>query len=649
MWPEVSPLPQDHPLLPLLEHHQRVLLAGAPGSGKSTLAARIAATLEALGRSCHCLSTDPGSPAFGPPGAASLGYWHQGQWELQHLEALSTLDAARFRLPLTEAVRRLASASHGWPLLIDPPGVVRGTAGAELLPALADASAAQALVVLAPPGVAPPLAEECRALGLATLHLDADPQAHYPGRLTRAQHRTAIWEAYLEDGVEQSLDLATLAVLGTPPPRSAPEAWRGRQIGLLDAARNTLALGEVLALDGTRLRIRAALPTRPVRAVAIRDAQRNQDGQLTTARQHREPVEHERPPPELVASSRRLTGNGGPHPVIRLGMAIATLVNGVYGDPALHLRLRHQRRSLLFDLGDVGRLPARLAHQISDVFISHAHFDHVAGFLWLLRSRIGEFPPCRLYGPPGLAQHLAGMVRGVLWDRVGNKAPRFEVGELHGERLRRYRIAAGQANPTPLPSQPVIDGILRQEPWFRVRAVTLDHGTPVLAFAFEPCTQVNVRKERLIAHGWPPGPWLGELKHKVLTEEPDAMIALPDGSTARVDTLAEKLLLMQPGLRLVYATDLGDTPDNRRRLIDLAREAHTLICEAPFRQCQADQATNTGHLTARACGEIAAAARVERLIPFHFSRRHSNDLQALYAEIRAACPRVTIPPDAISG
>ena len=52
-----------------------------------------------------------------------------------------------------------------------------------------------------------------------------------------------------------------------------------------------------------------------------------------------------------------------------------------------YLQLRHQGRSLLFDLGDGARLPARLAHQVTDVFISHAHMDHISGFQWLLRSR----------------------------------------------------------------------------------------------------------------------------------------------------------------------------------------------------------------------------------------------------------------------
>ena len=59
--------------------------------------------------------------------------------------------------------------------------------------------------------------------------------------------------------------------------------------------------------------------------------------------------------------------------------------------------------------------------------------------------------------------------------------------------------------------------------------------------------------------------------------------------------------------------------------------------EAPFCEADAEQAARTGHLTARACGEIAAAAGVERLAPFHFSHRYQNEADRVYAEVKAAC------------
>ncbi|MGQ4878185.1 MBL fold metallo-hydrolase [Billgrantia sp. LNSP4103-1] len=635
------------PLLALLERCARVLLTGPPGSGKTTLARSVAAALAAKGQNCHCLAADPGLPGFGPPGAVCLGRWdptlgEQGDWHLVGFEALATLDGSRFRLPLVEAVRRLAERVEAGPLLIDAPGVERGIGGAELLPALAGAGRADAVVRLAPAGEPDPYPNERTLLGLESLHLPAAVAARHPSKPQRTQWRTATWNAYLAETTERELDLTRLSIIGTPPPRDAANAWRGRQVGLVDGAGRTLAIGETCALVGQRLRVLApSLEAMPY-ALVVRDAVRRPDGQLGTARPLRG-MPTTAPDKEPAFSLPPHDASDGPRPTLRLGGLRATLVNGVFGDPLLHLRLRHRKRSLMFDLGDPGRLSARLAHQISDVFISHAHFDHIGGFLWLLRSRIGDYTPCRVYGPPGLAGHIDGMMRGILWDRAEEKAPRFEVFELHGERLAHYRLMAGQPMKA-LSPRDVDDGVVHRELGFRVRAVTLDHGTPVLAFAFEGDVQVKVRKERLEAHGWEPGPWLGELKQCVLASDEEALIDLPDGSRRPVAELAGQLLISQPGQRLVYATDFGDTPGNRERLLSLARGAEVLFCEASFREDQAEQARRTGHLTARACGEIAAAANVGQLVPFHFSRRHVDDARELYAEIRAGFPRLAATP-----
>ncbi|MGD8843659.1 MAG: MBL fold metallo-hydrolase, partial [Gammaproteobacteria bacterium] len=112
---------------------------------------------------------------------------------------------------------------------------------------------------------------------------------------------------------------------------------------------------------------------------------------------------------------------------------------------------------------------------------------------------------------------------------------------------------------------------------------------------------------------------------------------------ATAGELAPEITLTEPGKKLVYATDLADTPDNRARLVRLASKAHTLFCEAPFVRADAEQARRTGHLTTRACGEIATAADVVQLIPFHFSRRYSDDIGPLYREIATVCSRLVTP------
>jgi ribonuclease BN (tRNA processing enzyme) len=218
------------------------------------------------------------------------------------------------------------------------------------------------------------------------------------------------------------------------------------------------------------------------------------------------------------------------------------------------------------------------------------------------------------------------------------------VAELHADRLQRFRTQAGRGRCEQLDSIEIANGVICDEAGFRIRAVTLDHHqVPVIAYAFEPARQLNIRKNRLLSRGLEPGPWLTELKQQLLADNANATIELPDGTRETAAALGAELVLVTPGKKLAYATDLADTPANRERLLALAQHAHTFFCEAPFLQANSEQARRTGHLTARACGEIAAAAGVARLVPFHFSRRYTRRPQAIYAEIEAVCSTLVAP------
>jgi ribonuclease Z len=620
----------------------RVLLWGAPGAGKSTLAAEIARAMEGMGRSCSCLSADPGSPAFGVPGALGLGVWGTGGWRLTALEALCSLDAARYRLPLLLAVERLMRQAPAGPWLLDPPGLVRGNAGSELLAGLVQAARIDTVLALIRPGRPPELELLLRTLPVRLLEVGASSQAHQPSKLQRARWRTRLWDAYLDGTAEYRISLERMPLPGAPAWSPETPGWVGHQVAFL-ADGETVALGEVVGQDTASLGVKAPLPPPSQLTLLVRDAARGAEGLLNTRRPSPEGRGKSMPPDLRIHPPREL--GGGFRPLVQVGEAMGTLVNGVLGDPLLHLRIRQQRRSLLFDLGEGSRLPTRIAHQVSDVFISHAHFDHICGFLWLLRSRIGLLSICRLWGPPGLAEHIRCLIGGILWDRIGGAGPCFEIAELHGERLLRWRVQAGGPGLQPLQQRRVAEAVILDEETFRVCAVTLDHGTPVLAYALETQRRLNVRKDRLRALELAGGPWLRELKRCLLAGEGDAKVQLPDGRHLPAAALQELLIETTPGQKLVYATDLADTSDNRRRLQALAAGAEILILEASFTEANRKQAQSTQHLTTRACGTIAREAGVRRLLPFHFSRRYEADTAALYRELsRYFPPSATLSP-----
>lgn len=625
----------------LLAEDRRVLLFGAMGVGKSTLVCQLAEQLSKTDRNCWCLSADPGTPLFGVPGAITLGHFEQGTWQVDDYVALCTLDAGRFRLPLVAACQQLLlKAGKGVVMLVDAPGVVRGIAGRELLEGLVTATAIDLVLVVTPTPSSPPLLDELSVLDTEVVVINTGYAAMRPGKRARDRKRTAQWDNYLAASITQTINLNQYRLVGTPPPCEVAEAWAGRQVALL-GSHQIKAMGEVQFLKGNQLTINLPVAVNDTDTLLIRDVQRGVDGFLETAIPWvSEPLGY-LPPSDVLSS---VQNNNGPRLVGRAGNVDIALINGVFGDPLLHVRLRHQRRSLLFDLGSGERLSARIAHQVTDVFITHAHMDHISGFTWLLRSRIGDYPPCRLYGPPGLAQHVAGFLQGILWDRVDIHEPHFEVMEYDGQHLQVFHLKATQAEPVLHHQHEVEEGLLLEDNGFRVRGVLLDHhGTPVMAYALEPDKQINVRKDRLKARGLEAGPWLNELKQQVLANNTECFIRLPDDTEQVVMSLADELLLISAAKHLVYATDLSDTPDNRQRLVKLAHNAHTFLCEAPFVEAEAEHAFNNGHLTTRACAEIASAAGVARLVPFHLSRRHMDEPQQIYEEIKKVCPQVVMP------
>ncbi len=79
-----------------LAERRRVLFVGPPGSGKSTLVARVAEIFSQQGVHCACVGADPGSPAFGVPGAVCLGRWNADSWVCTDFEPLCSLTRHAF-------------------------------------------------------------------------------------------------------------------------------------------------------------------------------------------------------------------------------------------------------------------------------------------------------------------------------------------------------------------------------------------------------------------------------------------------------------------------------------------------------------------------------------------------------------------------
>jgi ribonuclease Z len=326
----------------------------------------------------------------------------------------------------------------------------------------------------------------------------------------------------------------------------------------------------------------------------------------------------------------------------------AELVNGAFGDPALLLDFRFAKRALLFDLGDLGALPPRKLLRISDVFVSHTHMDHFSGFDRLLRVCLGRHGGLRLFGPPGFIDRVEHKLAAYTWNLVERYPGDFtlrahELAPDWGLRVAQFRAQARFAREA-LPEQRAVDGVLIDEPGFRVRGAFLDHGIACLGFAFEEKAHVNVWKNRLADLGLPVGPWLNELKRAIADNLPgDAPIRAwwrdREGTherTLALGDIAASALRIVPGQKLCYVTDVRYDAENEARIVRLAADADLLYIETAFPSSESDHASRKLHLTAEQAGRMARAARAKSAVPFHFSPRYLGREAGLRAEFERA-------------
>jgi len=145
--------------------------------------------------------------------------------------------------------------------------------------------------------------------------------------------------------------------------------------------------------------------------------------------------------------------------------------------------------------------------------------------------------------------------------------------------------------------------------------------------------------------GLPTGPWLNILKELILAGAPSTIpldISWRDGDgrehreTFPLGYLHERVVKEAPGRRVAYITDCAYTPENERKIVELAAQADILFIESAFLQEDEKKAAARNHLTAAQAGALARKAQVKRFILFHFSPKYKGRQMAFRAEAEAA-------------
>ncbi|MEE8397682.1 MAG: ribonuclease Z [Desulfobacterales bacterium] len=325
------------------------------------------------------------------------------------------------------------------------------------------------------------------------------------------------------------------------------------------------------------------------------------------------------------------------------------LINGPFDDPGLFVPFQFEKRGMMFDLGDISRLPAKDILKIGQVFITHTHMDHMVGFDRLLRLLLGRDKSLHLYGPEGFLKNVEGKLAGYTWNLVKHYDARFsiaasEIGPTHLS-TQVYPCHSGFIPDTTMVKTPRCPVVFK-EPGLTVSAAILDHSIPSIGYCIEERFHINIRKAGLAPLGLEVGPWIQSFKEALFNgQDPESVFEVPcskGNETMKrfgLGELSTQIALITPGQKVTYLADAIYSRQNEEEMVALAMGSDHLFIEAAFLDRDSTLAEKKYHLTAGQAGTIAGKAGVKRFTLFHFSPRYQDEEHRFRQEAMAAYNR----------
>jgi len=173
-----------------------------------------------------------------------------------------------------------------------------------------------------------------------------------------------------------------------------------------------------------------------------------------------------------------------------------------------------------------------------------------------------------------------------------------------------------------------------------VKAFTMDHKTPSIAYLVEEHSRRNVDTSKLASLGLNPGPWLKQLKDA----SPDSPPLLIHDVLHEIKALQDALMTESKGDSIAYLTDFLLDDSTMERLADALQGCQTIICEGQYRHADIELARKNYHMTSVLAAELAKRASAGKLILFHVSDRYARaEWLEMLCEAREVFPNTHYP------
>ncbi len=306
-------------------------------------------------------------------------------------------------------------------------------------------------------------------------------------------------------------------------------------------------------------------------------------------------------------------------------------VNGPFEDPCVYVKIIREKRALLFDLGYMGRLELGNLLKITDVFVTHMHMDHFAGFDTVLRGVLKRDIPLRIFGPENITACVEGKLKGYTWNLIKDYPLKIEVFEIKDGFISHSSFYAENSFEKIVNPEIEFDGIIKKEPLFKITGIVLSHQIPVMAYSMEEEFHININKAILSEKELPVGPWLSDLKKAIREQKSEEITFEINNKIFTLEELME-IATITKGQKISYVMDVAPTDENMGKIIPFVKGSDILFCEAYFLEKDRDRAEERHHLTAAIAGRIAREANVGSLEIMHFSPKYRHCVDELYNE-----------------